>query len=90
MFNANKLMIPFSFTNEINFPFEFKNGRQIKHVFHPLDIVDYYSEYPNGDGRYIVLLSRDTIIDSDTFESLSKPVHVYLIDHSNFLTERKM
>lgn len=70
--------------------YELTNGRQIKHVFHPLDIVDYYSEYPNGDGRYIVLLSKDTNIDSDMFESLSKPVYVYLIDQSSFVTERKM
>lgn len=70
--------------------YELTNGRQIKHVFHPLDIVDYYSEYPNGDGRYIVLLSKETNIDGDMFESLSKPVYVYLIDQSSFVTERKM
>jgi len=70
--------------------YELSHSRQLKHVFNPLGVVDYYSESPNGDGRYILLLFKNTNINKEMLKSLTRPVYVYLIDQYKFITETKV
>lgn len=74
--------------------YENQNGRQIVKAFHPLALVDFYSERFNGEPRYILISDKlDYFPSEDHLEDLHDildKVHIYILQNGQVVQERSM